>query len=217
MDDLESSSDEDDSDVDYDDDDADDPRGPPSRLYVDPRSRTISSAASAWPAASSRAPIMRLGNHSTPYVARPLESPRPSLPFGVADPKKPIGHVPQPAPFFTQKKFGSDQGHGAPTSTFDLYKYTQQHSMRAAMVDSPSSGDSAPVRPATAVGDDRVQAWQQKQRAHDSLKKLDGMLIQHMEAEKDTMKRIATNIQSNTMARAHSFDGQGTSGSFATS
>lgn len=180
MDDLDSSSDES-------DDDVSDSRGPTS-LFVDPRTRAISNI----PATTPRPSIMRLGNHSTPYIARPH---RPSLPFGVADPKKPIGNVPVKAPFFSDKRSGkSDQGHGPPSSTFDFYQYTQQHPAATTGGSSVTNQANAWRRPAP----EGVRAWQSNQRAQESLRRLDGMLIQHMEAEKDTIKRIATTFYSKT-------------------
>ncbi|KAF9046926.1 hypothetical protein BDZ89DRAFT_1058396 [Hymenopellis radicata] len=170
MDDLDSSSDESDSEEnnERDSNDAlqDSTSHEVSQLYIDPRTRKISNA---------RDSLMRLGNHSTPYVARP------SLPFGVTDPKQPIGYTPpQTRPqFFVDKAERSVTGSGTtPVSSFDFFKYAQDH----------------PRRPATA--DENVQAWQHKQRDQESLRRLDGLLVQHMEAEKDRLKRIASNIQS---------------------
>ncbi|KAJ7448848.1 hypothetical protein B0H11DRAFT_2247488 [Mycena galericulata] len=89
--------------------------------------------------------------------------------------------------FFTERRSGkSDQGHGPrgpPTSTFDFFQYRQQHPLI-----SPPSEPSAPRRPRT--GDQAVRDWQTNQKAQESLRRLDGMLIQHMEAEKDTIKRL---------------------------
>jgi phage gpG-like protein len=45
------------------------------------------------------------------------------------------------------------------------------------------------------MGSDPLTTWRNNQRAQESLRKLDGMLIQHMEDEKDTIKRIATTMK----------------------
>jgi hypothetical protein len=139
---------------------------------------------------SSKPSLMRLGNHSSPHIARSYER-RPSLPYGptpTPSPKsicgmKPVGNVPPRGLFFNDRKSGkSDQEHATPTSTLDFYQYTQQH---------PATG---PRRPQTASGDANVLAWQSNQRAQASLRRLDGMVIQHMEAEKNTIKRIASSV-----------------------
>ncbi|KAJ7707772.1 hypothetical protein B0H17DRAFT_1033937 [Mycena rosella] len=101
----------------------------------------------------------------------------------------PIANIPVPGAFFTERRSGkSDQGHGPPTSTFDFYQYAQQHPL-------PTTEPNTSRRPHTS--DQAVRSWQNSQRAQESLRQLDGMLIKHMEAEKDTIKRIATNLQSN--------------------
>ncbi len=183
MDDLDSSSDESDSEEINERNsndvlpDSTSPGG--SQLYVDPRTRKISNA---------RDSLMRLGNHSTPHVARP------SLPFGVTDPKQPIGYTPkQTRPqFFVDKAERSVSGSGTtPASSFDFFKYAQDHPRSPDLLGGSGAGKR---RPATA--DENVQAWQHKQRDQESLRRLDGLLVQHMEAEKDRLKRIASNIQS---------------------
>ncbi|TFK40304.1 hypothetical protein BDQ12DRAFT_734302 [Crucibulum laeve] len=173
MDDLDSSSDESDDDMVT---EATSTRG--RSVYVDHRARAMSNVTSVSP----RPPIMRLGNHSTPYVSRsPIsDSLRPKIDL---EAMKPIGHTPSRPTFFADRK--GDQA-GQPSSAFDFYKYTQEH---PPVVAGPSDGKR---RPATAG---HVAEWQTNQRAQDSLRKLDGMLIQHMEAEKDTIKRIATTMK----------------------
>ncbi|RDB26279.1 hypothetical protein Hypma_006504 [Hypsizygus marmoreus] len=174
MDDLESSSSESDND-DIDDDH--------TKVFAEARTRnrTISNAP-ALPR-----PLMRLGNHSTPYVSQGVESHA----YGMEDFKRPIANVPARAQFFTDRQGKSDHGHGPPVSSFDFYKYTQAN------------------RPATAGGEIGTRkkrrssfgteaALRDNQKAQESLRKLDGMLIQHMEAEKDTIKRIAaTTVRAN--------------------
>ncbi|KAF5371858.1 hypothetical protein D9615_009561 [Tricholomella constricta] len=175
MDDLESSSDE--------SEDEDDTRlNPPSTGSSDPRSRSMSITPS-----SPRPSFMRLGNHSTPYVSQSSESRRSPLAF---KDKPPVGNVPIRAPFFTERSGKSDQGHGPPVSSFDFYKYAQQSLQGSAA--EPSNSTS---KRRSTVGP--AAAWRSNPKAQESLRKLDGMLIQHMEAEKDTIKRIATTARSN--------------------
>ena len=182
MDDLESSSESEDEETEVVD--------PRPALFVDPRTRTISSI----PVTNPRPSIMKLGNHSTPYIGlgRPVEGFRQNLlPIGGSPSKKPIGNIPVRAPFFTDRK--SDQGHShtLPSSTYDFYKYAQNHP--------PVTTAAEPSDPRGSKTTELVASWRNNQRAQESLRKLDGLLIQHMEAEKDTIKRIATTMkQTNT-------------------
>ncbi|KAL0954845.1 hypothetical protein HGRIS_003785 [Hohenbuehelia grisea] len=185
MDDLDSSSDEEDDDEPEVEED-DGGRGP-TNLYVNPRTRTISAVS----AHTVRPNIYRLGNHSTPYVSRPLEG-RAPLPFGVSDPKKPIGNVPPRAPYFNDKRPGKS---ALPAATFDFYQYSRSQD---------AAGDPGPSprrRPATA---DHVQSWQANQRAVQTSQQLDGLLKRHMEAEKDVIKRIATSLRTSPPGRPDS-------------
>jgi hypothetical protein len=173
MDDLDSSDDDDDS--------YHDPE-PHTPIFVD-RTGAVSNVPSST--SSPKSLLMRLGNHSSPYVGR-ASAATPIL----ANSKKPVGNIPATGSFFTERRSGkSDQGHGPPVSTFDFYQYAQQHPLV------PAAEHNTPRRPHTS--DQTVRDWQSSQRAQESLRRLDGMLIQHMEAEKNTIKRIATNLQSN--------------------
>lgn len=171
MDDLESSSDEDENDADH-------------RVQsMDPRNRTISSVLP-----SQRPSFMRLGNFSTPYL-RKGESFRPNLlPIG----NNPLSNQPRSSSTFRQPFF-VDRKHDVLSSTYDFFKYAQEHPPAAASPTSPES--SGPRRPSTA---DHVTVWRNNQRAQESLRRLDGLLIQHMEDEKDTIKRIATTLKQTT-------------------
>ena len=166
MDDLESS-DEDENGVDH-------------RVQsMDPRNRTVSSVLP-----SQKPSIMRLGNFSTPYL-RKGESYRPNfLPIGNNPHSKPRSSSTFRQPFFVDRK------HDVLSSTYDFFKYAQEHPPTPASPTSPES--SGPRRPSTA---DHVTVWRNNQRAQESLRRLDGMLIQHMEDEKDTIKRIATTLK----------------------
>ncbi|KAG6810489.1 hypothetical protein H0H92_011669 [Tricholoma furcatifolium] len=187
MDDLDSSSDEDDDDDGAEEETTQFDRFQPSTPNTpDPRNLSSSTAS-----ASSRPSLMRLGNHSTPYVSQTAsEFRRPST--GIKD-KKPIGNVPIRAPFFREVAGKSDQGHGLPVSSFEFYKYAQHGNKVSGR---PSSSDITSQRRSTL---ESVPAWRtMNPKAQESLRKLDGMLIQHMEAEKDTIKRIAATARSNS-------------------
>ncbi|KAF8206515.1 hypothetical protein K438DRAFT_1817343 [Mycena galopus ATCC 62051] len=104
--------------------------------------------------------------------------------------KKAVGNIPASGSFFKAGKSGkSDQGHGPPTSTFDFFQYTQQHPLTSA------GESSVPRRPRTS--DQAVRDWQTNQKEQASLRQLDGLLIQHMEAEKDKIRRLATTLRPN--------------------
>ena len=170
MDDLESSSDEDENEAD---------RSGHRVQSIDPRNRTISSVLP-----SQRPSFMRLGNFSTPYL-RKGESYRPNLlPIG-NNPKQPRSGSTFHHPFFVDRKHDV-----LSPSTYDFFKYAQEHPPTVASPSCPES--SGPRRPSTA---DHVTVWRNNQRAQESLRRLDGMLIQHMEDEKDTIKRIATTLK----------------------
>jgi len=162
---------------------------PTTNLYVDPRTRVISSVSEPRPT------LTRLGNHSTPFIGRVIEARRPSLPFGVGD-QKPVGNTPARPSFFTERSGKSDQGHGSPVSSFEFYRKVQQQNRPATATSGPSTMFSKP-RSAT-VG---PAVWPPNQKAQESLRRLDGMLIQHMEAERDTIKRIATTARSHIPAK----------------
>lgn len=169
-------------------------------LYRDTRGRTMSNVSSP-----SKSLLMRLGNHSTPYFSRTAHSTgdhHAPLPFGVQDPKQPIVNMPTQGPVFTRQKTGkSDHGPGAPVSSFDFYKYSKQHTSGPL-----TDFGEPPRRPATA-GDTRTMDKKGLATAEDeqeSLRRLDGLLQQHMEAEKDTMKRIAQTLQSSNKQRTPS-------------
>jgi len=176
MDDLESSSDED-------EDEADHSGQRDQKLFVDPRHRAISNVS-----ASQRPSIMRLGNFSTPYL-RTGESFRPNLlPIG----NNPHSKQPMSGSAFRQPFFVDRKKDVLPSSTFDFFKYAQEHPPPTLAPLCTPAESSNPRRPSTA---DHVTVWKNNQRAQESLRKLDGMLIQHMEDEKDTIKRIATTLK----------------------
>ncbi|KAG1887279.1 hypothetical protein F4604DRAFT_1917087 [Suillus subluteus] len=119
--------------------------------------------------------LMHLGNRSTPNLARTADELHPQ--GSPTERHKPVSNVPQKTPYFTNVK-------ATPNSLTHLT--LAQHSQEHLTVDA-----SAPQRPDTP-GSENVRRWQKEQQAlAESSKRLDGMLIQHMEAEKDTLRRIA--------------------------
>jgi hypothetical protein len=119
--------------------------------------------------------LMQLGNRSTPSIARTTDEPyHLAIP---AERSQPVSNVPAKTPYFTSVK-------ASPNSL--TYLTLAQHSQEHLTVDG-----LAPQRSNTA-GSENVLRWQKDQQAlAESTRKLDGMLIQHMEAEKDTLRRIA--------------------------
>lgn len=110
--------------------------------------------------------------------------------------KKPVSNTPT--------KLGRSD---LPSSSYDFFKYAQEHPsgpFAFGVVPDSGSGGVSPVeppRPATAdranmgPSSSKVGGVVMSQTAQDSFKKLDGMLLQHMEDEKDTIKRIATTLK----------------------
>jgi len=165
MDDLESSSDE----------SEDDEHGsPPPKPFVDARTRAISSAA-----ANPRPLVMRHGNFSTPYLRHGETFRQNLLPLGNTSSKRAIVNNPPRPP------------KANILSSSDFFKYAQEHPPTITSALNVEPNDSR--RP--SMGSDPLTTWRNNQRAQESLRKLDGMLIQHMEDEKDTIKRIATTMK----------------------
>ncbi|KAF6757267.1 hypothetical protein DFP72DRAFT_989564 [Ephemerocybe angulata] len=152
---------------------------PPSPLLPfspDQRVRTTSTASAPVSRAS---PMMKFGNSSVPYASG----------IGHEVNKQPVGNVPAKPRFFTDRK--SDSDHAPPSSTYDFYRYAQSNQsaqLGASSSDSRSSFTAG--RPSFAGTFSSLQSAQSEEA-----KKLDGMLLQHMEAEKDTIKRIATSVK----------------------
>lgn len=194
MDDLDSSSDESESDNDNDNDNEDENddnrRESVDSLFVDPRTRRVSSATEVPPVVP-RENILKLGNHSTPHVARSTEA-RSSSPYDTLDPRKPISNVPLRAPFFSDKLSAkSERGVSPIVSPFDFH--IQQNEDEHGGSHSPRQRR----RPATAGArtGESANTWTSNQSEKESLRKLDGMLIQHMETERDIIRRIATDAR----------------------
>ncbi|EAU85486.2 hypothetical protein CC1G_06387 [Coprinopsis cinerea okayama7 len=189
MDDLDSS----------DEDELPPPLPPPSpRIHeLDSRTRAISVTSSN----GSRSPLMRQQNHSLPYVARANEASTSSrfLPIGGGGggssiPKQGVGNVPPKPQYFADRK--SDSGHPMPSVAYSIIQHSQERlPLSSTSINSDHKEALAKPRPATAS-----QAVPSSWKAQESLRKLDGMLLQHMEAEKDTIKRIATTVKQSNPA-----------------
>ena len=121
------------------------------------------------PEPSPHSSLMQLGNRSTPNVARTTDE---QYHLGIlAERKQPVGNVPAKTPYFTSVK-------ASPSSLthLTLAQHSQEHLTLVP----------------NAAGSENVLRWQKDQQAlAESTRRLDGMLIQHMETEKDTLRRIA--------------------------
>ncbi|KAG2076696.1 hypothetical protein BDR04DRAFT_1228043 [Suillus decipiens] len=141
----------------------------------DSRSDTDGMSVYQDPAPSPYPSLMHLSTRSTPNLARTANELH--LQGSPTERHKPVSNVLQKAPYFTNVK-------SSPNSLTHLT--LAQHSQEHLTVDT-----SAPQQPDTP-GSENVRRWQKEQQAlAESSKRLDGMLIQHMEAEKDTLRRIA--------------------------
>ncbi|KAK7044241.1 hypothetical protein VNI00_007963 [Paramarasmius palmivorus] len=152
---------------------------PPPRppIYKSPSfnaSTAPSLSAFPSPPSASRAPFMRLGNHSTPYVSS----------SSLLESRPPVEHNPQQQSFFTQR--------GPLTSTYDLLQYTRQVESNPG---SPGSGARSPRRPATAEATSSNNSSTTSLRG--DWRRLDGLLKQHVKEEKDRIKQITTNSRNN--------------------
>ena len=116
-----------------------------------------------------RALIMRQGNFSTPYLRSRGSSSH--LGHSVVF-KKPIENVPL-----------RSTKHELPPTSYDFFKYAQDHPLTSNVSQTPITVEDSksPVKTDTP--------------AQESLKKLDGMLMRHIEDERDTIKRIAYNLK----------------------
>ena len=131
----------------------------------------------AFASAPRRPKLMQLGNLSTPNVYPGAKEPYyPSV--IPTEQRKPVGHTASKTPYFSSVKGGPDS-----LTHLSLAQHSREH---LPIVESlPSPG------PETA-GADNVRRWQKDQEAfQESSRRLDGLLIRHMQAEKDTLKRIA--------------------------
>ncbi|KAI0090173.1 hypothetical protein BDY19DRAFT_938840 [Irpex rosettiformis] len=163
----------------------------PSRMSSSSRS-SVKGALARLSQSGARPTIMRLGNHSSPHLTS--GSGQEHFPAFDPDPRKPIGHIPERGTFFTarsRKKSGKGQ------ATFPLPADSSRTARLFSTPGASTSISSAQVRsrstsrrPATSSGaQERARPPQRE-----SLQKFDGMLLEHIAAERDTIKRITNNI-----------------------
>ncbi|KAF5326696.1 hypothetical protein D9619_004926 [Psilocybe cf. subviscida] len=220
MDDLESSEDEEDSENGEDDDDDDDDllanmplsarhRHPPSTAFSGNASSLFSASSPGRPRTSSvaaaetppRRPMMKHANFSAPYIRSTNVGEGQSQ--GQSN-RSDSGHG-----------HGSVSGHGHISSkqavgnvparplqqglaaSSDFFRYAQEHPAAALPSSSGGVGSAGAggASGAAAAGRGGSQNANFNLKAQESLRKFDGMLQQHIEAEKDTIKRIATTLK----------------------
>lgn len=130
------------------------------------------------PPSQSQRSFTRLGNHSTPDII--CGATVPYYPTGIPkDRRKPVGNTPPKNHYFTNLKASPHS-----LTQLSLSQHSTEH-----LVESHSS---SPVRRPATPGEENIRRWQREQLTlEESSKKLDGMVIQHMQAERDTMRRIA--------------------------
>lgn len=219
MDDLESSDDSEDEDEEEDLTQSPRPltQSPPP-FILDPRARANSAVAISPIKPSS---FMRLGNFSTPYVGRaPTERSR-TLPIGVVDSTKALGYTPAKTPFFSERK--SDLGHGSELTTLlaqaqgrEINSLTKGVGVAAAAAARSAIVMAGPAVPSVIAGQSMEGAEKrrpatagqvvplpsvsssQHDRKPEALKRFDGMVVQHMEAEKDRIRKIASALKSDS-------------------
>ena len=191
-------------------------------VFVEPRTMAISNRASS---SSARPSIMRLGNHSTPQLSpsssfflshqqqqqqqQGAQRSQESLPQYTHDPKKPIGNVVE---LPTRRSFSStrsgpfgkrrnkDKMAAAPLPLLPIGAVPSaplspglppgRASESAAARPSAGGGGLRPASAGTGAGGRKVQ--------RESILRFDGMLVQHLAAEKDRMKRITNDYASST-------------------
>lgn len=172
---------------------------PPPPIFVDPRPDIASPSSGRRPKQDL---VMRLGNFSTPHVGRRIEQRRPSLPFGIKDAKdkdakKPVGFIPTRSQFFAERKHENASGLSLALANYPHSPQINEGSSLSEHGHEYLTSLSLPLRPSSPISQRSVAPTQASSRTQESLKRLDGMLLQHMEAEKDTIKRIATTLRTN--------------------
>jgi len=172
------------------------------RPFAETRTRALSGGAAT--SGSTRPCIMRMGNHSTPHLppSQGLSDEAPPFDMPVQN-RKPVGNtpeVPQNTFFASRKKAGGD---------FTLGLADAQGSKVSLALTAGSNGTSGGTSPLRVITAGRSRSRSSSKRRpttadtagrkprvpqRESLQKFDGMLLQHMAAERDTIKRITTNI-----------------------
>ncbi|KAI0749578.1 hypothetical protein C8Q80DRAFT_1100625 [Daedaleopsis nitida] len=185
-----------------------------AHVFVEPHSQAVSNRASS---SSARPSIMRLGNHSTPQLSPvPYLIPTEPMPQYMFDRKKPIGNVVDygrrslsttRSPFKGKGK-GVANVHNspllpigampsspiAPGTSFGRASFssTMGSARTAEGVGMGKRPATAPTEAGTALG----PGGRKVQR--ESILRFDGMLMQHLAAERDTLKRIVSTSATNS-------------------
>ncbi|THH12716.1 hypothetical protein EW146_g7436 [Bondarzewia mesenterica] len=151
-------------------------------IYSSAPGHSVAAGATVTPQTPTRPSIMRLGNHSTPYVSSSSSHTHDVsrlVPSFDSEERRPVANVAPRATYFKQAKV--EQG----LLNLDLFQIPHPLSR-------PQAGPSKPNRPATSGGETS------RSKREESLKRLDGLLIQHMEAERSTLSRIAKTAKATT-------------------
>jgi hypothetical protein len=122
-----------------------------------------------------KSPLTRYGNYSAPYISKPGNNSDDRL--------LPVGNIAPKPQFFSERK--SDSGHAMPSVAYDLIRNAQEEPNGQQAITSPRPSTSASTKTAPPAH----SSWRSQDR------KLDGLVRQHLETEKDTIKRIATTIK----------------------
>lgn len=187
-------------------DDSEEDLPPPPKRALSPqlsgfdgRTRAISTTS----APIIRPPIMKFENYSAPYVSRNGDAstssrlPRSTATTPTSSKFTGISNVAPRPQFFSDRKH--DNGHPVTGVGLNHFRDVQGHrsvSTASSMVhgDGLESSTMAQSGNGLAKTEPAPPSW----RAQESLRKLDGMLLQHMETEKDTIRRIATTVKQNS-------------------
>ncbi|EIN03723.1 hypothetical protein PUNSTDRAFT_146893 [Punctularia strigosozonata HHB-11173 SS5] len=157
-------------------------------VYGDARTRTISIASSSSRSRPQPSSFMRLGNHSSPHVSRVSFATASSGGGGSRasadaerERRRPVGNVPPKPTFFSRRK-----EQIAPAPAIVLQQQRQRQPAEAPFA------ETAPAQAQTRQSADSARSNRSKLAPSPSIRRLEGMLQQHMEAERTAIKRITT-------------------------
>jgi hypothetical protein len=147
---------------------------------------------------------MLLGNRSSPQLATPslLKDNNSAKVYDKFDRRLPFTNVPPvPQPSsranFLFGKLGKGKDSNASTSrvTESVFERMRQRSPLDEERRPRSSSAKAIPRPRTSLGGRSLQSWRDEQSLQDQhSRRLDGMLLEHMERERDILRRITTTL-----------------------
>ncbi|KAI0300886.1 hypothetical protein BC826DRAFT_991060 [Russula brevipes] len=146
--------------------------------YVEAAGRTTPYGSSQGHPSVSHIPRMTLTPSASPAASRDDLSAH----SGSVE-RSPVGNVPRPPIYFKDTK--GDQA----LSSYDLYRLS-----RSAVASPPSRASSeTQARGGTGTGDDKSVT--KREGRTPSMQRLDGLVLQHMEAERGTLSRIAKTVK----------------------